>query len=267
MIYLSRNFSDCPFELVVIDNGSIDETYERLKVFRAMNRFIPLTIISLPGRVGPSKCWNAGIKQSVGKYISIMGNDVIVPNHYLSRVVEKLKGDEKLGVVSATEFQHHPFMLKEMYDIMGTPRMLCQPLFEQMSSDKDYGRIGEMLFKGYGNFDTWNDAWYEKFKGWETEHVSASSWIIKREVLEKLRLVDKYGENGLFDEGYAVHREDSDFTHRVEQLAGYKSIASGAVFTHHFGSLTVKQFESEMAEHVKKSTERFVQKWGYVPTK
>jgi len=266
-MHLSHNFDDYPFELIVIDNGSIDDTYCQLQRFRALNQFLPLTSISLPSRVGPSKCWNAGIKQSKGKYIAIVGNDVIVPNHYLKRLTEKLASDSNLGVISATEFQQHPFMLKEMYDMMGMPRQLCQPLFEQMYSDKDYGRMSEMLLKGYVDFDKWNDEWYNKFKNWETEHVSASSWIIKKEVMEKLKLVDKFGENGLFDERYEVHREDSDFTHRVENLAGYKSRASGTVFVHHFGSLTVKQFESEMEGHVKKSTERFVQKWGYVPTK
>ena len=180
LMHLSHNFEDHPFELVVIDNGSCDTTYEEVSRFRNLHKHIPITIISLPERVGPSKCWNAGIKQSKGKYVSIIGNDVIVSNHYLKRIIEKLNSDTKLGVVSATEFQHHPFMPKDMYDMMGIARYNCQPLFDQMYSDKDYGRISEMLKLGYDNFDTWNDNFYEKFKGWESEHVSASSWIIKR---------------------------------------------------------------------------------------
>jgi GT2 family glycosyltransferase len=87
--------TDYPYELIIIDNGSIDSTAEYL------GKLQDITVISNETNLGVPKAFNQGIRASRGRYVMILNNDTIVTPHWLSRMVCSAERDDKIGVVTA----------------------------------------------------------------------------------------------------------------------------------------------------------------------
>ena len=65
-----------PYELILIDNGSMDGTKKFLGTVKA-------TVISNPVNFGCAKAWNQGIRASSGEVIGILNNDIVVTPGWL----------------------------------------------------------------------------------------------------------------------------------------------------------------------------------------
>ncbi len=82
-------------EVIVIDNGSTDESvkyikgnYKKVKVIQtAINNYC--------------RSCNIGIACARGDYIVLLNNDVTVKEQWLSRLVEVMQGDPLIGAVTS----------------------------------------------------------------------------------------------------------------------------------------------------------------------
>lgn len=75
----SATEQDCPFpfEIIVVDNGSVDRTVEKAKAF-------PNVIVIEESKQGVSAARNTGIRKSVGRYIALLdSDDVMLPGRLL----------------------------------------------------------------------------------------------------------------------------------------------------------------------------------------
>lgn len=68
-----------PYEIIVIDNGSTDETPEILE---------GLTVIRNERNVGMSRSWNQGCKAAKGSHLAIINNDLILPDMWAEKLLE-----------------------------------------------------------------------------------------------------------------------------------------------------------------------------------
>lgn len=66
-------------ELIIIDNASLDDTYEYLKQLKNDN-FMQIRIVTNPVNVGFARAVNQGIDAAKGKYVLVMHNDVVLHN-------------------------------------------------------------------------------------------------------------------------------------------------------------------------------------------
>lgn len=91
---LDQSYID--FELILVDNGSTDDSKNIAQSFMTDSR---VSLISVPKR-GVMYAANAGIRQAIGKYIARMDADDIAHGDRLKKQTEKLSSDSELGLVS-----------------------------------------------------------------------------------------------------------------------------------------------------------------------
>jgi glycosyltransferase involved in cell wall biosynthesis len=92
---LSQNIpSDC-FELIVVDDGSTDETPEYLQAFC---RKYPQTRLITQKNCGVAEARNRGLQEARGQYIAYLDHDDIWLPHKLSMQLDVLQKDSKVAV-------------------------------------------------------------------------------------------------------------------------------------------------------------------------
>jgi len=87
---LSQRFSD--YEIIVVDDGSTDETVERVKKY-------PVTLISGPHK-GVSAARNRGVKASKGDIIIFIDSDCVVGKDLITNIIKPLQ-DPEIGITQA----------------------------------------------------------------------------------------------------------------------------------------------------------------------
>jgi GT2 family glycosyltransferase len=73
LLNIEETCTDVPHEVIVIDNGSTDETSEVLKVAN-------VKILTNPTNEGMSKAWNQGLLHARGSHVAILNNDLLLPD-------------------------------------------------------------------------------------------------------------------------------------------------------------------------------------------
>ncbi|MGH7259924.1 MAG: glycosyltransferase family 2 protein [Nitrospiraceae bacterium] len=69
-------WTDPPYEVVVVDNGSTDGTREFLRTVKA-------TVITNDTNLGCAKAWNQGVRASQAAVVGILNNDIVVTPGWL----------------------------------------------------------------------------------------------------------------------------------------------------------------------------------------
>ena len=69
-----------PYELILVDNGSMDGTTELLKTVHA-------TVITNEKNLGCAKAWNQGIRASHGEVVGILNNDIVVTPGWVEHLI------------------------------------------------------------------------------------------------------------------------------------------------------------------------------------
>lgn len=90
------------FRVIVVDNGSSDESVERLR-----SHFPWAHILSLPENIGYSRANNIGIEHALGHnpdYIFLLNNDTILDTAMLDRLIKVAEETSDIGLVGPTIF-------------------------------------------------------------------------------------------------------------------------------------------------------------------
>ncbi|XEC93417.1 glycosyltransferase family 2 protein [Paenibacillus tarimensis] len=87
-----QSYTEAPYEIIVVDNGSTDHTLKMLKEKE-------ITFISLPENKGfPAAC-NYGIRFSRGDTVLLLNNDVLVRKRWLENMLDCLFHAGDIGIV------------------------------------------------------------------------------------------------------------------------------------------------------------------------
>lgn len=201
------------FEIVLVDNGSSFEDYEKLKdAVKKIN--LKIVFKRLGKNSGITGGMNFGYKFTKGDYIIFMNNDMIAAKSFLSEILAPFKRRENVGaVVPKVKF----------WDNGPTNEV-------QFSGGKltFYGTLMNKEMEKYGS------KFYERES--EVDCATAACFLVSRKVLEDL------GE--VFPEFYSVFFEDIDLSWRVRS-AGYKIIYAPKSVVYHKGSMSITGKASE----------------------
>ena len=179
---IAQDFKD--IEIIVVDNGSSDDSVEMTRTYYPEVRLIWNTRNLLF-----CKAYNQGIDEAKGNFILCLNNDVILDKDYLKEALFAIGLDTKIGMISGKILR----MDKETIDSTG--------LF--------VGRNRKAIERGYGKKDIGQ---CEK-PGYVFGVSGACAFFRKR------MLSDIKDENGYFDERFGMYYEDLDLCWRAQKKA------------------------------------------------
>jgi len=90
---LQQNFPKKQFEIIVVDNNSPDKSWKLVKGYEKVR------LIKSNENQGFAKANNIGIKQSSGKYLALVNNDVTLEKNWLKKMISRIEKDKWLGAV------------------------------------------------------------------------------------------------------------------------------------------------------------------------
>lgn len=191
-----QNADTPPFEVVVVDNGSTDESPEMIE-----RRFPQTKLIRLKENTGFCHAVNVGISSCSSPYVILLNNDTKAAPDFVKSLYEAVSKRKRCFSVSAQ-------ML--MWD---------KPNLVDDAGDR-YCALGWAFSRGKGKPA-------EKFsKPVEIFAACGGAAIYSRPVLEKI---------GMFDENHFAYLEDIDIGYRA-RIFGYRSYYEPKAKVLHYGS-------------------------------
>lgn len=219
---IRQNCKDIDYEIIVIDNASSDGSAEWLLEQKDIKVKLNKKNLGFPGGC------NVGIELAdPSSDIFLLNNDTLVPPNAVEMLQEALYSSPRIGAVGPLSNSCSNY----------------QSVEEVNAEPQDYLRLG----KKYIHKDTGND--YEK-----KLYLVAFAVLIKREVLNKIGLLDERFSPGNF--------EDNDLGWRILQ-AGYENILCHNSFIFHYGSQSFRK--KRVHDILQRNCVKFEEKWGLHP--
>lgn len=198
-----------PFEVVLVDNGSSDETPRLLEQFaaRAAGERIAVQRQRFDRNVGAVVGRNAGLKMLTGRYWVFLDNDVVVRTRsWLERLRAVLEGEPRAGVV-------------------GPKLVYAVPPHDIQCAGCDVTRGGRVIFRGRGR--PRGAAEFNAPR--ECQTLISAAWMLKAEAARQA---------GPLDERFSpVQFEDIDYCYRLRE-AGHVCRFEPGVEMYHFENVT-----------------------------
>jgi len=192
-------------ETIVVDNGSTDETQEKLRGYKLQN--MSFKLIRNKENLGFAEGNNIGMRDALKRgadYVLLMNNDVIVPRNLVVQLIKVAERDSKIGLLAP-----------KMYFAKG------YEFHKEKYSKKDLGKViwyaGGMIdwdniYSSHKGVDEVDKGQYDKQE--ETDIVNGACALIRKEVIEDIGYLDKK----LF-----LYWEDADYSQRARRK-GWKIV-------------------------------------------
>ena len=221
------------FEVIVSDNGSTDESVERIR-----EQFPATRVIENGANLGFSKGNNVGIREATGEYVLILNPDTIVHPGSLDRWIEFADGHPEAGAFGCK-------VLNPDGTYQGTARPFptARRAFIAAFGLRPLGFLGRAFLS-------------DKYVGFNWEQESEVDWQSGCCILLNGALLRRL--NG-FDEQFFYHYEEVDLCFRVWQ-SGYPVRYTPTVTITHLGGQSVGRFPVRFAIETNRNCYRYFYK-------
>lgn len=214
------------FEVIVVDNNSIDRSQKMLQ-----RDFPQVKLIENKRNLGFSAGCNQGIKESQGRYILLLNPDAELTPGGFKKMIDFMDSKPEVGICG-------PKMTDQKGNFQFSCRSFPSYLTAISSSQSILNRIfpENLLSQKYllKNQD------HSQIR--EVDWVSGSCLLAKREMLGKMELLD---------ERFYMYVEDVDLCYRAK-MAGFSVFYfPQVVVIHHIGKSTQKRKFNMLVEHHK----------------
>jgi GT2 family glycosyltransferase len=227
---ISLNAGAVPYEVIVVDNGSDDETKAMLTRVRG------LRVITNSTNLGFVSACNAGAKTSRGSSILFLNNDAMLTPGLLKNSTDLMFHDETIGLVGC-KLVYPDGKLQEAGGIVWNDR-------------------AHMAWN-YGKFDSPGKWEYNYVK--ETDYCSGACLLARREAFFHV---------GAFDSDFMpAYCEDTGLAFSMRK-AGYKVVYQPSAVAVHFEGITAgTDTRKGLKSYQLINQEKFCDKWGEVLSK
>ncbi len=195
------------YEIVLVDNGSKDNSAELFKAKYSSNPKITLLINN--NNLGFTGGNNLAIRHFIKggvDYFLLLNNDTVVEPGFLTQLVNVAEADDKIGIVGP-----------KIYKFGSNDILFC-------AGTKTIPFFGQPFLRGNGKKD---DGRYDKVKA--VDYISGTALLIKKNVIERI---------GLLDEKFFAYFEDWDWCIRARKH-GFKCVYVPDAILWHKGSSTI----------------------------
>ncbi len=172
-------------EYIIVDNGSEESDYNRLK-----NAYPDYEYIRIEINCGFAGANNRGLEKATGDYILCINNDIIITHDFISPMLNKLRDNPDIGVVCPKVYFYDP---------------------PQNLQYTGYTEFNNITIRNHGiGYNEPDNGQFEEDK--ITAYAIGAAMLFSREVLIKVGLMSEY---------FFLYYEDMDWGRRVRN-AGYK---------------------------------------------
>jgi len=209
------------FEVIVVDNGSIDSSPQMVK-----KKFPQVKLILNKENLGFTKANNQGIKVAKGKYILLLNSDTYLIENALGKLVKRADGLSKRGPTPKVVRPLRglgalgPLLLNENRSVQQSVGFFphLPQIFWWMSFIDDLPR-GDLLRPYHVD----HDSFYQKEQ--PVDWVTGAAILVPKKVIQKI---------GGFDENIFMYGEEVDWCYRIKK-AGFDVYFSPVAKIVHIG--------------------------------
>jgi len=212
--------TDEAIELIFVDNGSTDGTPDYLQSIPGAK-----VILNQDNR-GFAPAVNQGLQIARGQNLLLLNNDCIVTTGWLDGLLEALYDDSANGLVG--------------------------PVSNNVSGEQQI----PVTYTDLTSLDGFAWDCRSNRQLTETDRLIGFCMLFRREVMDRVGLLDERFEIGCF--------EDDDFCRRARN-AGFRALIASHVFVYHFGSATFRGSGLNFAEILRTNEQRYRDKWEPAP--
>ena len=217
--------TDYPFELVVVDNASTDDSAEAVAAFLSEHRQHPASLLRSSRNLGFAAGNNLGLRHAKGEHILFLNNDVLLCKEWLKGLVECFEHRAEVGAVGPVS--NH----------VGGPQLVRETKY---GNDEELQGFGAAVRSAFGG--CYQECW----------RLVGFCLLTSRQRLDHV---------GAFDERFGLgNYEDTDLCLRLVRQ-GYRNYFHRGVFVHHHGSRSFEHNRVDLDAWLLRNGRVFVRKW------
>jgi GT2 family glycosyltransferase len=189
------------WEVIVVDNGSSQESVKQLKILANIEQFKPfLSIVYNKENVGFSRGNNIGMARAKGDYILLLNSDTEVQKDAIQKTIQVFQ-DNSVGAATC-----------KLVLPNGKIDPACHRGFPTPWTALTYIAGLEKLFPFIPFFSGYHQWYKDLSRTHEIDVPSGAFFLVRRRVVEKV---------GMLDEEFFMYGEDIDWAWRMKEK-GYK---------------------------------------------
>ncbi len=217
-------FTPQSHELIMVDNGSSDETVANLREYAAHHTNV--RVIVNRGNRGFAAGNNLGLALARGENVLLLNNDTVVTEGWLERMLAVFDRHPQTGIVGPVS------------NYVSGPQLVPQ-----------------VTYKSLDGLPAFAAAWSSAHAGQSAEAVRLVGFCL----LARRAVIDRIG--GLDEQFGSGNFEDDDFCLRA-RLSGFQARIAQDSFVHHTGSQTFKGEKIDYSQAMQRNWNVFRTKWG-----
>lgn len=201
------NAANGEYEIVIVDNGSTDDSVSFLET-----NFPSLRLIRFTENYGFAGGYNKALKEIQSEYYVLLNSDVEVMAGWITPMLQLLESNQK---IAACQPKVMSYADKTLFEYSGA----AGGWLDKYGYPFAKGRIFDICERDTGQYDQQEEIFW----------ASGAALFIRSSV---------FHETGGFDEYFFAHQEEIDLCWRI-QLAGYKIYSCPSSVIYHVGGGTL----------------------------